>query len=95
MTDKGVDWGVEILGVPKEEGVLMCTKVRHQHRHHSVTERRKPVLFLKYKPHADFAHLALQTGTLVEREEESVSTTFWVRTLWNFTVQSLLAVTRL
>jgi len=28
VPDKGVDWGVEILGVPKEEGVLMCTKVR-------------------------------------------------------------------
>ena len=28
VTDKGVDWGVEILGVPKEERVLMCTKVR-------------------------------------------------------------------
>ena len=78
VTHKGVDWGVEVLGVPKEEGVLMCAKVRHQHSHHSIAKRRKPVYFsynILMPPlinHLD--NLALHTGTLVDRDEESVST---------------------
>ena len=72
----------------------MCPKVRHKHCHHSITKRCKPVPF-KFKADAPLIYLALHTGTLVDRDEECVSTTFWVSTLWNFTVQSLLAVTRL
>ena len=93
MTDKGVDGCVEVLGVPKEKRMLVSSKMRNQHRHHSVAKRRKPVML--DPDHRNILHnLALHTGTLVERDEERVSTTFpW--TLWNFTVQSLLAVTRL
>ena len=72
-------WGTSTVTIPSPKGVNLC----------SLNINLMP----EFTNHLD--NLALHTGTLVDREEESVSTTFCVRTLWNFTVQSLLAVTRL